>query len=367
MERRARTAAIAGMVVLAACSDAAASRDPEPSPPAAPVRARVVSVEPRSPHVRVTAPVQAARRATLAAETAGHVIDAPFRTGATVQEGQAILRLGGPRNAVAVTEARARVAQASAALRQASRARTQADALARENASTPNLVESARDRELEAQARMAEAEAGLEAARASLSETVLRAPFAGVLADFRVLEGDYVRPGTEVAVLVDPQSLEAELLLDPIEAADAEVGAAVRVAARSRPDEAFSGQVAFVGHVLDPRSRRLPVRVSIEDPDGRLRPGTIASFEVAVGAERPVVLVPEHAVQRRMGQTQVFVVEEGTARARDVRLGEVYGGSAEILEGLAAGDRVIVAGIERVADGRPVRVVEDATAAGEGP
>ena len=382
MDLRANAIGIAVLLAAAACSEAA-GREPAPPPAAPAVRTEVVSVTERSPTVRVTAAIQASRRATLAAETAGHVIDAPFRTGATVREGEVLLRLGGPRNAVAVTEARARIAQADAALRQATRAREQADALARENASTPNVVESARDRELEARARMAEAEAGLEAARAGLAETVLRAPFSGVLADFRVLEGDYVRPGTEVAVIVDPEGLEAELLLDPVEAADTEVGASVAVVARSRPDETFRGTVTFVGRVLDPRSRRLPLRVSIEDPERALRPGSVATFDVSVGPARPAVLVPEHSVQRRMGRTLVFTVEAegsraegaggprtttGVARAREVRVGEVRGGLAEVLEGLDAGDEVIVAGIERVIEGGPVRVVAEGEAAdGEEP
>jgi membrane fusion protein (multidrug efflux system) len=341
------------LLLAAACSEPPAAREPPPPP----VRVEEVTLVPRSPVVRVTAPIQAERRATLRTEAEGRVVEAPVREGATVQSGDVLLRLGGPRSAVAVTSAEARVEQARVALRQLTRAREDAEALAQENASTPRLVESARDREAEAQARLAESEAGLQSARATLADTTLRAPFSGVLVDFLVREGEYVRPGTDVAVLVDPASLEAELLLDPVAAADVREGARVAVHAASHPDERFEGRLTFVGDVLDPRSRRLPVRAAIEDRQALLRPGEIATFEVDVGEPREVAVLPERAVEVRMGRAQVFLIRDDRAVARDVVLGEVREGRAEIVSGLEPGDRVVVEGVERVVDGEPVRVI----------
>lgn len=354
MDRSRITTALFG-AVLAACGDPA----PPPAPPPAPVRVALVTLESRPPRVEVTAPVRAERRATLRAETAGRVTDAPFRAGASVSEGEVLVRLGVPRTAIGVSQARARVSQTQASLRQATRARADAEALAAQGANTSNAVEQARDREAEARARVAEAEAGLRAARAGLSESVLRAPFDGVLADFRVNVGEYLGPGAEVAILVDRSSLEAELLLDPVEARATTAQSEVMVRTTGPGAQTFIGRVTFVGEVLDPRSRRLPVRVAIDDPEGVLRPGEVATFDVPVGASRDVVLLPERAITRRVGRTQVFVVADGVATARDVRLGDVRGGEAEILEGLRASENVVVGGVDRVVSGATVRVVED--------
>ncbi len=125
----------------------------------------------------------------------------------------------------------------------------------------------------------------------------------------------------------------------------------------AQPDEVFEGRITFVGEVLDPRTRRLPVRASIDDPQGLLRPGEVTSFEVEVGDPRELAVLPERSVQDRMGRTQVFVVSDDVAHARDVVVGEVREGRAEILSGLRPGERVVVAGAERVVADRPVRVV----------
>jgi RND family efflux transporter MFP subunit len=330
---------------------------PDPAPP--PVRVIEATLEPRSRVVRVTAPIEAERRATLRTEAGGRVAEAPFRAGSAVNRGDVVVRLTGPRTAISVSEAQARVSQATASLRQITRAREDAEALARQNATTPNVVATARDRQAEAEARLGEAEAGLAAARAGVTEASLRAPFDGVLADFRVNVGEFVAPGTEVAVLVDPEGIEAELLVDPIEGAAARVGDRVTFTVAQHEGRVFEAHVDFVGDFLDPRTRRLPLRVAIDDPDGAIRPGSIGAFEVSVGDARDVVFLPENAIQRRMGLTQVYVVEDGVARARDVQLGEVARGHAEVLRGLANGDQVVVDGASRVVVGSVVTVVTD--------
>jgi RND family efflux transporter MFP subunit len=308
--------------------------------------------------------VQAERRATLRAETAGPVIAAPFRAGATVEAGQVILRLDVSRSQISVAQARARLAQAEAALRQATRAREDAEALSAEGAHTPNLLEQARDREAEATARLEEAQAGVRAARVGVSEAVLTAPFDGVLADFRFREGEFVSPGAEVAVLVDRTRLEAELLLDPEEGAGVSEGGEVTV--RATRDRVFSGTAVFVGEVLDPRTRRLPVRVRIADPDGALLPGEVATFHVAVGPPREAIVLPESAIVRRHGRTLVFVVKDDRAEARTVRVGPIRASEAEVLDGaLSPGETVIVRGTERIEDGGVVRVVDDSPDPGD--
>lgn len=93
----------------------------EPKPP--PVYVDVVRERARTPSVEVTAMVQAERRAALRAETAGRVIDAPHRAGATVEAGEVLLRLDLSRPEIGVEQARARLAQAESTLRQARRAR----------------------------------------------------------------------------------------------------------------------------------------------------------------------------------------------------------------------------------------------------
>lgn len=346
---------LTGVALGLGCGNADAVSEAPPPP----VRVTEVVIESRSPVVRVLAVVRAERRATLRAEAAGRVIEAPHRRGESVSEGDLLVRVSGPRTANAVSEAQAQVEQLRAALRQATRQREHAESLAAQNANTASTVDSARDRETEAQARLDAATARARSARAGVNETVLRAPFGGVLASFGINIGEYLRPGAEVAVLVDRTQLEAELLLDPSEANQAAVGDRVTMETPTLEGRVFEGHVTSVGEVLDPRTRRLPVRVAIDDAEGAVRPGGVAEFAVAIGEPRPVSLLPADAVSRRMGQTQVFVVVDGAAVARTVVLGGQQETVVEVLSGLDVGERAIVSGIERVVAGEPVRVVDE--------
>lgn len=357
MECRRLSSVALGLVVLAACSGGGSTQRPPPPP----VRVHVVSLTGAQTRISATAPIRAERRATLRTEAPGRVAQAPLREGATVAEGDVIIRLDRPITAATLAQGQARVAQARASLSQLTRARENAESLAAQSASTPNALAEARDREAESLARLAEAEAGLRAARAGVAESVLRAPFGGVLADLSAQEGEYLAAGAVVGTLVDPSRLEADLLLDPVEARGVVVDASVTVRTPTLPGASFEGRVAFVGDVLDPRSSRLPVRVSIDDPEHRLRPGAIADYEISIGEPREVIRLPEVALSRRMGRTQVFVVIEGVAQTRAVTVGETQDGEVEILDGLSQGEQVVVEGGERVVAGEAVRVVPEAS------
>ena len=91
------------------------------------------------------------------------------------------------------------------------------------------------------------------------------------------------RPGSPMLSLADTSLLKARVLLDPREAIDVTVGSRATISVYARPDEVFTGRVVRVGEVIDPRTRRLPVEIELDDHGGRLRPGLVAKFEVVTG------------------------------------------------------------------------------------
>lgn len=338
------------------CGSEAAREAPPPPPP---VRLDPVLDTERVPHAMGTAELLPLRRATLSVEAPGRVVALDMERGQTVEAGQVLLRLDVGRTTVAASAASANVTQAEAALAQAERERSLAERLVQSGSASARSLDQAQDARALAEAALESARAQVRLSRRGLTEAVLRAPFGGTVVERRVEMGEYVMPGSPVAELMDASLLRAEVLLDPREALDVTPGATVRAHVFARPGEVFEGEVLRVGEAVDRRTRRLPVEVEIRDPEGRLRPGLVARFEVQTGAPRTVVTVDADAAFERFEVVQVYVVDDdGVAHRRAVVLGAIEGTRAEVLEGLSAGDRVVVEGQDRVLDGEPVTVVE---------
>ena len=122
-------------------------------------------------------------------------------------------------------------------------------------------------------------------------------------------------------------------------------GAAAEVVVAGFPDQVFRGRVAMIGDMLDPETRTVPVRIVVPNPATKLRPGMFASAHIAEPSTRDAVFVPEDALQTINGMPVVFVTADGAAfQARTVNVGTRSMGKAEILDGLKAGDRIVVNG-----------------------
>ena len=112
---------------------------------------------------------------------------------------------------------------------------------------------------------------------------MLRAPFGGTVVERRVEMGEYVAPGAPVAVLMDASELRSEVLLDPREALDVQPGARRDRVGLRAARRGLHGEVLRVGEAVDRATRRLPVEVVIDDPQRRLRPGSVGPLRGADG------------------------------------------------------------------------------------
>lgn len=348
--------AIATLLLLGACTQPAPEAEPVPPPPVHVERAAARDIVPTTEGVTTLEP---ARDALLRAEVAGRVVELLVEVGSRVEVGAPLVRLDVGRAAVALDAAGAQVSQAEAALAQAERQRELAERLVQSGGAASTRLDDATDGVRLARAALEASQAQQRLTRRGMTEAVVRAPFAGVVAERFVEVGELASPGAPVLRLVDVSHLVATVLLDPRDALDLRPGAPASVEAHAREGERFAAIVERVGEVVDPRTRRLPVEVRIEDPERRLRPGLAARVRVETGASVATILLPSSAVFERYGQAQVYVVDgEGIARRRTVQRGRARDGHIEVREGLSAGDRVVVGGVERVVHERPVLVVD---------
>ena len=243
-------------------------------------------------------------------------------------------------------ELRAHAAQARAALA-AAEADSQGAAadlrrgqmLFAEQAMTPQDLDALQARSKAALAHVAQARDGIAAAEVMLAETILSAPFDGVVAARRIDPGDMATPGQPVVVIHDPRNLRLEARVS--ERCAGRLTPGTEVSARiDAPPRDLLARIEEIAPAADSESRTFLVKASLP-ADEALRSGTFGRLRIPCG-KHGALLVPATAVGRAGQLETVTVVADGAARLRHVRTGRTLGDRVEVLTGLAAGERVLV-------------------------
>jgi len=173
----------------------------------------------------------------------------------------------------------------------------------------------------------------------------VKAPLSGVVLEKLITEGTAVTPGTPLFVVSDLSTLWALAEIDETAISHVKAGVPVDVSVSAYPGETFTGTIAWVADMINPKTRRVTVRCALPNPQGRLKPEMYATIMLGEGEPRPVVVVPSAAVQDIDGRPVVFVEEgRGRYRRRDITVGPDRGGAIEVRSGLRDGERIVVAG-----------------------
>lgn len=339
-----RRSALATLAALAAaCGEAAESarQGQGPSPPV--VEVAVVERGTVDEGLALVGQLEADESVMLRPETSGVVAGVEFAEGQEVAKGALLFRLRDDEQRARLREAQAQIALTDQAWRRA-------QALAGER------VLSAAELDL-ATANRAAAHARVDLARVELERMTIRAPFAGVLGSRLVSPGDRVTDETD---LVQIDAIAALKLAFPIPEPIVEwvrPGMPFTVSVAPFPGEHFPGTVYFAAPALDPRNRQLLLKGTVPNPQRRLRPGLFANVQLETARQENVLVAPESAVVYETQGTFVWRIgADGTAERVSVELGLRRDGRVEVKSGLAAGDRVVSAGTNKVVPGRPVQV-----------
>jgi RND family efflux transporter MFP subunit len=188
----------------------------------------------------------------------------------------------------------------------------------------------------------------------NVGDGVVRAPFAGVVAERFIEVGQYVRQDTKVVTLVSLDPIRLELSVPEAEVARVAEGAEVSFGVAAYPNRRFSGKIRFVSRVVRASTRDLVVEALVPNPDRALMPGMFADVELAIGAQT-LPSVPKSALYVKNDQTRVFVVASGRIEERVVALGPAFGERVSVLRGVGAGDRVVVSDPSQLINGQAVQ------------
>lgn len=349
-------------------------RKPEPVSQAATeapaVRVKTISVQPQSfpLTVAVTGTLVSRTAVEVKAETTGRVMKFPKEEGDRVSEGEPILWVDQANHLLALK-------QAEAAVKVAEASRERAQVLEGHSRSelerAHNLLKSGgiTDRDLKAaqlaekdaaaqtvlaEAQLAQAKSALDTAGKRVRDAIVRAPVAGEIQRKMVNAGAYVEPATAVFTLVNNGRLELESQVAASDLAPVRGGQRVTFATSSFPGETFEGRVVEISPAIDAEARSAKVRVRVDNARGKLRAGMFAQGSIETGVQAQAILVPSQAAyrdDRSVKDSYVFVVEDGKARRRAVRIGHERDALLEIVSGLKPGEAVIAEQSIEIADG----------------
>src|SRR5690349_1442496 len=279
----------------------------------------------------------------ISSKTSNIVTAVTFRDGERVKLGQVLVRLDS-------SQVRADVAAAEAAVAESERLFNRS----RELMATEALSKAQFD-QLEATLKANRAK--LAAAQARLEDTVIRAPFAGRVGLRRVSVGTLISPGDVITTLDDTSVIKLDFTVPENFLSTLREGLAVRATAPAFSGRSFAGKVSSIDSRVDVNTRAVTVRALLANEDGALRPGMFLNVTLA-NDERETLIIPEQALTPEAERQYVFVVADGKAQRREVRIGSRRPGIVEVLAGLNAGEQVVVEGTQKVRDGSPVRTTE---------
>jgi RND family efflux transporter MFP subunit len=327
-----------------------------------------VRVEPLSQTVEVLGRVVARQSGILATRIAERVALVEVQVGDRVERDQILVRLSDDRMAserrlrlAELNAAQARVDSQKASVAKANQTLVRQNSLRGSTAYRKDLVQDLQ-RDLDSskadlaasEADVARADAQLALAEIALEDTVIRAPFPGVVTIRHAVEGSYIRVGDPLVTLLNDLELEIEADVPTTRTDGLQPGGVVD--AHLQPGGHLPAVVRAVVPEENPRTRTRAVRF-VPQLDGtgiKLISNQSVSVHVPVGDKRDVLTVQKDAITVQGSANVAFVVSDGKVEARTVVLGESVGKRFEVIDGLMAGDEVVVRGNERLRDGDAV-------------
>ncbi len=205
--------------------------------------------------------------------------------------------------------------------------------------------------QLLAQVRVDEAQ--VEAAKARLSNTAIRAPFSGRIGLRRISPGSFVSNSTIITTLDDVSTIKLDFSVPETFLTVLSEGMSIAAHSFVYPDRVFTGSVASIDTRLDPVTRAVQVRAIIQNEDDALKPGMFLSVDLQ-RKRGEQLLAPEQSIVPEGSNQYVYVVANGVAEKRAVKLGRRIPGFVVIDSGLTTGEAIVTEGTSKIRDGSQV-------------
>lgn len=335
------------IVTLAACGGEDHSSASRRGAKATPVVVSTVAAQQFADRIEALGTARAYESVVITAEVTGRIEKIKFADGARVEQGAVLIELDREEQAAALA-----AAEANVATQQTQNKRLQ-DLVRKRSASQTALDEQAN--------LLKQAVANLAIARANLHKRTIKAPFAGQLGMRQVSLGALTNPGDEIVTLDDLSRVKLDFSVPEVALSSLQRGADIEAGSAAYPQRSFSGAVTLVSTRVDPVTRTLVVRAELPNDAALLKPGMLLTIDLLSNRSESLA-VPEESLLPLDDKQFVYRVIDGkTAERVAVTIGRRKPGVVEILDGLRAGDQVIIEGTTRVRPNAALTIVDSPT------
>lgn len=345
-----RGAALLALLLVGSGCKGKPETDVAKEDPRIPVEIAAVRSGPIDAAYRGTATLEAEAEATVVAKQSGVIEQLLVEEGARVRAGQVLARLETERLRLELARSRSTLDK------------LEQDFARAESVYARKLI--AREAWERSKFELDGARAAHELAALALREAEIRAPIEGVVTQRAVKAGNMIQAGEAAFRITRLDRLEAQVFVPERDIHKLAPQQPVSLGVDALPDRVFKGAIERINPVVDPQTGTVKVTVRMAPDQPELRPGMFGRIEVRYERRDNATLVPRDAVMIEDAGQAVFVVQDGKAQRRAVRLGHTDAGFAEVLEGLQPGEQVVVTGQNGLKDEALVAVIGEPTVAG---
>ena len=300
-------------------------------------------------------------QATLRCQLAGTVQQILFKEGSRVQAGQVLVILDDAKVRAEIRNLEALTQQHQTRLAFQLKTLERNQALMKKAAIAQHRLDELESQVKETQLAIAQSRANLARQRELLADTVIKAPFNGVVGAKNLSVGDYLKAGDAVVTVLVPDPLEISFQVPEVFKSKVTLGQKVLLRVASEGERFFHGNIFFIAPLVDESTRTFQVKARVANPDGRLNPGMFARIRLVTDVHDQAPTVPWASVIQTEDDTYLYLVQDGKAKKVVVTLGMVTPQWAEIVEpALPAGQAVIVEGKFSAQDGQAVQAAQPA-------
>jgi RND family efflux transporter MFP subunit len=290
-------------------------------------------------------------------QVAGYVRKIHVKPGERVAAGAPLLEIDAREESAALSSAAAQAESSRAQLALAKQSLTRAEALYKEGLATAQEIDQRRADVAASTASVRAAGAQVSQRQVALSNRAIKAAIPGVIGDVPVRIGDYVTATTPLTTIAKAEALELSVSVPAARARTLALDAPLELLAEDS-SVLVTTQVSFISPEADPRTQLVEVKATF-DNSVHLRPRELVRVRLVYSIEA-ALQVPLLAVQRQASQAFVFVLTDKAGglvvERRPVKLGALHEHGYLIAEGLVAGDRIAVSGLQQLRDGAPVTI-----------
>jgi RND family efflux transporter MFP subunit len=357
-----------GAKAAAGASDTAAAAKKAPDAPEVYELASgdVAAIDARSLSVRLplSGSLTPLTQATIKSKVSGAVQETTVQEGMAVNAGQVLARLDTADLKARLTQQEAALDEARAKLAMASKNEANNLALLEKKYISQTSYDTTQNAVELARANVKSALAQVEIARIALDDTVIRAPFSGIVSKRHVQAGEKLSPDTPVFTIVNLAQMTLEAQVPASDIPRIQIGQEVQFKVDGFQERGFTGKVARINPTTESGSRAMLVYIAVDNRDGALRGGMFAKGAITTARSPVMPLVPLAAVRADREGPVVYKIEQGKVVAQPVTLGlrNDDEGMAEVRQGLEAGASVIVSRLDSVRPGSRVKLPAAAVA-----